>query len=125
MKIFKILIILSILSSCASVSNYPDEAFGDKTNYQKKVKSYILATAKDPDSIKILAIGEAKKTFIQNTAPSALWNPYFPVLGVCVMYKGANSYGANRVTTENFFIRNNVVLYDIVTLDRYEPCLMK
>jgi hypothetical protein len=123
----KLALILSLiaLNSCANVYNYSDKDFGDTDQYKTKIKFYIKSTAKDPDSIKILNMSEAKKTFIQNMKPSALWEPFFPVLGVCVTYKGTNSFGANRVTTENFFIKDDSVLYNVTTLDKYEPCSMR
>lgn len=123
----KIITIFSILllANCANVKNYKNSDFGDSRDYEKKVTNYIMATASNPEKIKIVRIGKLKKTFIQNMAPSALWNPFFPVYGVCVNYYGQNYYGATILTQNNFFIKDGVVSKGSETLDKYEPCLMK
>jgi hypothetical protein len=123
------------LSSCGNINKYSDADFGGHQGYKEKIEKVILRTAKNPDSVTIKSFSEPKKTLISNTSLSGIWNPWHPAYGVCVKYKGTNSYGGMIETTENFYMRHNDVVYnyinaqnngngyDVSTLDRYKPCL--
>lgn len=130
-------LIVAMLGStvgCASLSpSVSDYDYGSYKGYKELITTAILDSAKNPDSIVIKHISEPKKTFVQNLKPNALWEPLYPAYGICVNYKGTNSYGAYMETTENFYIRNGKLDYEplgergyhVATLDKFKPCNMR
>jgi hypothetical protein len=125
---------LFFLSSCGSIDKYSDSDFGGHKGYKQKIKKVIMNSAKNPDSVVIKEFSIPKKTLVQNTSLNAMWKPYYPAYGVCVRYKGTNSYGGYIETRQNFYLRNGEVAYDsiaahnksngydVTTLERYKPC---
>ncbi len=128
------IVILLFISACGNIDKYPEAQYGSYEGYKEKITHIIKESAKNPDSIVIKGFSDPKKTLVQNTALSALWNPYFPAYGVCVRYKGTNSYGGYIEVKDNFYIKDGEVYfdsiaasnkgngYDATTLKRYKPC---
>lgn len=123
-----------LLSNCADmkdfangdISKYSDADFGTYyKDYKEQITNMLIKSAKNPDSIKIRKISSApRKVLIQNSSPSALWEPYFPGYGICVEYGGTNSYGGFIVKEERFYIRNGKWAPYAYSWKGFDPCLL-
>lgn len=129
-KIFIALLLFNLAACAAPKLDVNKYEYGSSKNVKKLVKDFVFLMAKDPDSITIKKITEPEKTFINNTKLSSLMNPFIPVWGVCVTYRGANSYGGFLQTTENYYVKNDEVLYSAIlgyknempTYREFKPC---
>lgn len=133
-KIFIALILFNLVACTASslkVENYKDSEYGSPENVKKLVKDFVISIAKNPDSVVIKQISEPKKTILLNTGLSVFVKPFVPAWGVCVTYKATNSYGGYVQNTENYYVKNNKVLYSIglnyeneipTISDGFKPC---
>lgn len=121
----KFLVLLILLVSCApNMDKFKSADFGSAENYQERITKILKRSLKNPDSLVIKKMSEPKKTFVQNMNPSALWNPYFPALGVCVEYEAKNIFGGSVFKKVNFFIINKEIKAEATTQNQYLPCLM-
>jgi len=133
-KIFIIALLINLVGCTLKmkVEDYSDAEYGSPDNVEELVKDFIISIAKNPDSVVIKNITKPRKTLVSNTNFFTLFiEPFIPVWGVCATYKATNSYGGYIQNSENYYVKDNKVLYsialdygnDIPTLSNgFKPC---